>query len=166
MILDTYPAAAQTKDVYGKIPLYVALEKGASPDIVKMTLDAYPAAAEMKGRDGKTPLREALEKGASPDILFVFVFVDFPLISDGSHKVDHHFTWTDILDPANSGDVEILKTLVVLVFEANIKHAAKLATVKDRSGREAIQIAHPDVKAVMQRYILFLGAINSRFNMY
>ena len=145
-------------------PLHYALVNGASADIVKKVFDAYPAAAEVKDIENMTPLLYALKNGASADVFFHLFSCDFPLSLDGSHKNDHFFTWTDILDPANNVTLEKLKSFVILVFEANLKYASNLATVKDRTGREVINIVHPDIKAIMQRYTLFLGTAYIKVN--
>jgi hypothetical protein len=164
MVLDAYPAAAEMKDNWNKTPLHCALEKGASADTVKIVFDAYPAAAEMKDKRNRTPLHCALTKNASADVLLSIFSCDFPLSSDGSHKNNHFFTWTDILDPANKVTLEKLKSFVILVFEANLKYASNLATVKDRTGREVVNIVHPDIKTIMQRYTLFLGTAYIKVN--
>jgi hypothetical protein len=81
-----------------------------------------------------------------------------PINSDGSiNTIRQYFTWTSMLDPANKVALSVLQTVVIRIFEENLKHANKLASAKDAIGRDAYGIAHPNIKAVMMRYTKFLG---------
>ena len=64
-LLDTYPTAATRADMYGDLPLSVALKHECKPDVVKTLLMHNPDAAKVQnGRDGHSPLFLAFEHNA------------------------------------------------------------------------------------------------------
>lgn len=61
VILSIYPDAAKIKNNYGFLPIHIALDSKASPEIIMMLLEAYPDCTKEKGRFGNTPLHYVAE---------------------------------------------------------------------------------------------------------
>lgn len=65
-LLDIYPTAATRADMYGDLPLSVALKYKCKPEVVKVLLMHNPEAAKVQnGRDGHSPLFLAFQNHAS-----------------------------------------------------------------------------------------------------
>ena len=58
-LLEAYPDAARKKESKGKLPLHLACQWGASPDVVDRLLMSYPESIYDGDDDGKLPMDHA-----------------------------------------------------------------------------------------------------------
>ena len=126
--------------------------------VISLLLSANPAAVLIKNSSNKIVLDLSLEFTAPLDVIILLVCADLPVFDvDGSAKETHGYSWTKIMDHKDVS-VEWCKSIVSFVlskYPTNVIH--ELAHAKDERGREAVHIAHKDVRLVMNQYLYFCG---------
>jgi ankyrin repeat protein len=63
IILTGYDKAVWQRDIYGRLPLHVAVMAGASLDVLMLLIDSYPAALWTRDNKGYVPLHHAFHVG-------------------------------------------------------------------------------------------------------
>jgi hypothetical protein len=98
---------------------------------------------------------------ASTVILISLVLFDLPIsLSSNASPRDHSHSWTALIDGTKT-DPAKCKAVVEAVFRDHFhssqKHCLALAHTKDELGREALLIAHEEVRELMFSFIFFCG---------
>lgn len=80
-ILDKFPPAAKHRDIFGRLPLHVALSSRGNISIVKALLEVYPESGVQEcERKSNIPLHMAIEYQCNLDVIFT-LFRQDPMIS-------------------------------------------------------------------------------------
>jgi serine/threonine protein kinase len=91
------------------------------------------------------------------DVILTLVEADLPLLSCGAHNAHYAGSLHDVLDAVSQLDQKFVLQLVHTIFSAHPDLAHGLANSVDVSGRRAMNIAHKDVRLLIQNFIFFCG---------
>jgi len=68
-LLAERPAATKARDRYGRLPLHIAAEERAEPEVVRWLLEVYPSGARQADKYGELPLHAAVRERAEPGVV-------------------------------------------------------------------------------------------------
>jgi ankyrin repeat protein/tRNA A-37 threonylcarbamoyl transferase component Bud32 len=156
VLLLVYPEAASIRNAHDDLPAHVAVGNNAGIEVVTMLLLAYPESSRIRCND-LTLFDVALTRKCEFEILRVIAMNDLPLDNGGAPTL-HGFSWTSMLDPSKVDMNDAVLEFVQEIFDRFVRIPganAQLAYFKDLYGREAIEIAHEKVKALMYKYVFF-----------
>ena len=159
MLLDAYPDACKEKFADGWLCLHTAVSAETPQALFDRLLAVYPNGARVKNMDGLIPIQLAVVKKNFKDHYFTsLIAADLPFNpADTSRVSEHAYSWTWVVDANNNVPVETCSNLVHSIFARFPQLIHLLAYAEDQSGRQAIMIAHKDVRAVIASYVHFMG---------
>ena len=129
-----------------------------SVNFLSECISLNPRSVMYRSADNVTALFKAIRlKPPTHDIIFTLVAADPPLLPDGEHNAHYAGALHEILDATSPLDSKFVCKLVHDVFSSNPDLAHGLANDVDVFGRRAMNIAHKDVRLMIQNFIFFCG---------
>ncbi|KAK1747210.1 serine/threonine-protein kinase [Skeletonema marinoi] len=174
-INNKYPEAAGKRGRDGRLPLHIAIDRIASPEVTYQLFQAYRQAGKEKMVDGRLPIEVFAQQKVTDDwpqeyltqMAKLLLENDMPVsIEDGTPK-EHSGSWHICISSSTETATSAVRG-VLLEFE-NIsdydsddlcgfgKHIHALADARDAKGRTALGLASKESREVIYEYLLFCG---------
>jgi serine/threonine protein kinase len=117
-----------------------------------------PRCTSYRSADNVTALFKAMRlKPPSHDVILTLLAADLPVLPNGTHNAHYAGALHDILDANSPLDPQFVRKLVQAIFSTHPNIAHDLANSVDAAGRRAMNIAHKDVRLLIQSFIFFCG---------
>jgi ankyrin repeat protein len=153
LLLETRPNSAEvvTKKKKARLPLHIAVDEQAAEGVVEALLDIYIDAWDMTDpKSGHMPLALALSSRRPRKDIVLALLLGEPYGMTGK-------SWISLLDCKTLPEGDCAGIVEHVFDKLPWDKISELCHYKDKSGREAITIAHAHVQVCMRRYLHFCG---------
>jgi serine/threonine protein kinase len=141
-----------------RIVINTAPRGALSLAFLKECISLNPRCSTYRSADGVTALFKAMRlKPPTHEVILALLMADLPVLTSGSPNAHYAGALHEVLDANSSLDSQFVCKLVHAVFSAHSHIANALANAVDAAGRRAMNIAHKDVRLLIQSFIFFCG---------
>eukprot|EP00985_Skeletonema_marinoi_P021644 scaffold13386_cov154-Skeletonema_marinoi.AAC.1 len=178
-LFEEYPEAAGKRGRDGRLPLHIAIDRMAPPDVTMRLLYAYPQAGKEKMKDGRLPIEAFAEQkitdGWPQEYLTIMAELllanDMPVSIEDGTPAEHSGSWPACIsyntETATCAVRDVLldsKKRDTIGFHGGGfgKHIHALADAHDAKGRIALGLASKGSRELIYKYLLFCSRYKLR----
>eukprot|EP00985_Skeletonema_marinoi_P019751 scaffold11434_cov115-Skeletonema_marinoi.AAC.6 len=173
-LIKMHPEAVRKRGRDGCLPLHIAIDRIAPPDVTWVLFDAYPQAGKEKMKDGRLPIEvlatqkvtDSWSQSELTDMAILLLDNDMPVSIEDGTPVEHSGSWHACISSSTKTATCAVRGVLLPEKRDDIenyfrggfgKHIHALAEVHDAKGRTALGLASKESREVIYEYLLFCG---------
>ncbi|KAK1736247.1 serine/threonine-protein kinase [Skeletonema marinoi] len=179
-LIEMYPEAMGKRGRDGRLPLHIAIDRIASPEVMWMLFDAYPQAGKEKMKDGRLPIEvlatqkvtDGWSQSDLTDMAILLLDNDMPVSKEDGTPVEHSDSWHACISDSTETATDAVRKVLLDSKKRDDdnyygggfgKYIHALAEVHDAKGRTALGLASKESREIIYEYLLFCGRYKLQF---